>query len=87
MSEGVIPLLEQARASRERARRAERLAGGTTTPNVAQRLLDYAWALERLAVEAEERAFALIETPAKTQALVDGIRAMRDGRRPSKPLG
>jgi hypothetical protein len=86
MSEGVIPLLGQARANRERAKRAERLAGGITTSDVACRLLDYAQALERLAVEAEERAFALIEAPAKTQARVDGIRAMRGGRHPSKPL-
>lgn len=87
MSEGVILLLGQARANRERAKRAERLAGDITTPDVAGTLLAYAKELERLAVEAEERAFALIETPAKTQALVDGIRAMRDGKRLSNPPG
>jgi hypothetical protein len=93
MCEGIIVLLEQARASRERARRAERLAGDIPTRDVARALLAYAEQLERLAVEAEERAFALVETLAKTQALradimalVDGIRAMRDCKRPSKPL-
>jgi hypothetical protein len=41
-----------------------------------------------------ERAFALIETPARTQALsveikalVDGIRTMRDGKRLANPPG
>jgi hypothetical protein len=86
MSQGVIPLLEQARAIRERAKRAERLAGNITTRDVTGTLLAYAEELEQLAVEAEERAFALIETPAKTQSLVDGIRAMRDGKSLSDPL-
>jgi hypothetical protein len=68
MSEAVAILLEQARAHRAQAERAKRLAGDITTRDVAQSLLDYAQALERLAVEAEERAFALIEATAKTRA-------------------
>jgi hypothetical protein len=68
MSQAVSILLEQARAHHAQAERAKRLAGAITTRDVARRLLDYAQARERLAVEAEERAFALIEATAKTRA-------------------
>jgi CBS domain-containing protein len=68
MSQAISILLEQARAHRMQAERAIRLAGAITTRDVARRLLDYAQALERLAVEAEERACALIEATAKTRA-------------------
>jgi hypothetical protein len=67
MPEPVVALLDQARASRERAKRAKRLAGHIATPDVILTLLDYAQALERLAIEAEERANALTETPPRNR--------------------
>jgi CBS domain-containing protein len=76
MSEAVSILLEQARAHRAQAERAKRLAGDITTRDVARSLSDYAEALERLAVAAEERAFALIEATAKTPTGSTG----REGR-------
>jgi hypothetical protein len=57
------------RWKRLESKRAKRLAGDITTPDVPRPLLDYAEQLERLAVEAEERAFALIGTLDTTQAL------------------
>jgi hypothetical protein len=60
-------------------RSAKRLAGDVTTRDVAWTFLDYAKQLERSAVEAEELR-------AEIEALVDGIRAMRDGTLRSKPL-
>ncbi|HUC68151.1 MAG TPA: hypothetical protein VMA53_22240 [Stellaceae bacterium] len=60
-------MLEQARAHRAEAARAIRLAGDITVRDVVQSLLDYAQVLDRLAVEAEERAFALIEATVKTR--------------------
>ena len=74
MSEAVSILLGEARAHRARAQRARRLAGDITTRDAARRLSDYAEALERLAAEAEERAFALIEAEAKTRAESTGIK-------------
>jgi hypothetical protein len=42
MPEPVVALLEQARANRERAKRAKRLAGEIPTPDIVLTLLDYA---------------------------------------------
>jgi hypothetical protein len=59
-------LIEQARANREKADRAKRLASGIAAQDVVRHLLTYAQTLERLAVDAEDRAIALIEARAKS---------------------
>jgi hypothetical protein len=68
-------LLEQARVHRAQAERAKRLAGDITAPDVVRSLLDYAQARDRLAVETEERAFALIEAMGKMRAKNTGMDA------------
>jgi hypothetical protein len=89
MSQAVVVLLEQARANRRQAERAKRLAGNITTRDAVRSLLDYAQELERLAVEAEERAFALIKAMARTQAPSADIESLpeedRHGERRAKP--
>jgi hypothetical protein len=88
MAEAWVVMLQEVRANRERAERARRLADRITTKNVAQRLLEYAMDLERLALEMEDRACALAETISATRALtaevrssIKEIRATVDARR------
>ncbi|HUC68143.1 MAG TPA: hypothetical protein VMA53_22200 [Stellaceae bacterium] len=68
MSDAVATLLAEARAKRERAKRAKRLAGEISTPDVVRALLDYADRLEGLAVAAEERALTAICEDAGAQS-------------------
>jgi hypothetical protein len=87
VSQAVSILLDEARAHRAQAKRAKRLAGDITAPDVVRSLLDYAQALDRLAVETEERAFALIEATAKLRAKNTGMDAPIAEAAAQIPLG
>lgn len=56
MPQATILLLDQARAAREKAKRARRLADEFDADDVAGRLRDYARQLEAVACQFEERA-------------------------------
>jgi hypothetical protein len=69
MPESVLLMLDDARASRERAERARWLAKHILARDAIENLKRYAADLERFALETETRACARAEIIARTKAL------------------
>ncbi len=86
MPHTVIRLFEEARAKRELAERARRLAAAVATPDVADNLLRYAAELDDTAREREEEASRQAEQIVVSEQLCERLRAKVDSQRsPSHP--
>jgi ABC-type transporter Mla subunit MlaD len=76
LAESVVILLDHARAQREQAEHARRLAAGAPAADITATLLSWAAELEQNATTLEERAHTLAETIAKTIALSAEVKAL-----------
>lgn|SRR5690242_15769614 len=76
MAKAALIFLSQARANRDRAERARRLARGASDETAFDNLNRYADELDRIALDLERRACALAETIARTESLSADIRLL-----------